>query len=138
MNIYYSLPDSVIYKINKIVFSTEILPEIKKIITPGDFSFMIPKETLTLQWDKLWVLILRDYYNFLYEIGEDAWKFIYKKRHYKLTIYFQSDEPIWQLIKNKLLLYGPVPFEKGLIIMQHISIKGWNKFVKDYSLINNN
>ena len=127
-NLYYSLPDSVIYEINKRVFSMEVIPAINKIIPKGDFSFMIT-EGSTSYWDRILVRIFTHYYNLLHEIGPEAWKYIYSKRHHQRII---SDDDMWILIKSKLDLYGNECFEKGINYMQHISRTGWDRFVKDY------
>jgi hypothetical protein len=129
MNLYYSLPENVIYEINKKRFTMDVLPKIKSLIVPGDFSFMIP-ENSTYRWDYLWVMVLRDYYHLLYEI-EGAWTFLHKKRHYQRL---NSDEVKYIEIKEKLSIYGPSAFDRGIHIMQNIARVGWKQFVKDYLL----
>ena len=134
MNLYYSLPESVIFKINKIIFDTHVLPKIKNRIVHGDFSFMLNKKALTPNWDSLWTMILHDFYSRLHRIGLPAWDYLYRKRNY---IFLQSDEPIWITITEKLSEYGSVPFERGMLVMQHIARVGWDKFVEEYSIAMN-
>lgn len=131
MNLYYSLPNEIIHEINKRVFSMEVLPKIKKIIPKGDFSFMI-QEGSNSNWDLIFVKVLSEYYSLLHEIGSEAWDYLYFKRHHCIII---SDDSIWLLIKTKLIKkYGVIFFDRGIKIMQHIALTGWNKFVKDYVL----
>ena len=139
MNLYYSLPNGIIYEINKRVFSMEVLPKIKKIIPKGDFSFMIP-EGSNSNWDRIFVRILSDYYSLLHEIGPEAWEYLYSKRYHCTII---SDDTIWLMIRTKLISkYGLIFFDRGIKVMQHIARTGWIQFVKEYliaqQLSNNN
>ena len=131
MNLYYSLPDSIIYKINKMMFSQLVLPKITKRVPHGEFSFMLKSGENNNTWDTLWVLVLKNFYSRLHLIGLEAWDYLYRFRE---NILIQPDEKIWSTIKQELGEYGPVPFEKGIIIMGYIARKGWDTFVKDYSL----
>lgn len=132
MNLYYSLPDCIIYKINKILFSQLVLPKITNRVPHGEFSFML-KGGENNTWNTLWVLILKNFYSRIHLIGLDAWDYLYRFRGNN-NIHNESDEKIWTTITQELGEYGPVPFERGVIIMEHIARKGWDSFVKEYSL----
>jgi len=108
----------------------QVIPMINNIVPKGDFSFMIT-EYSTSYWDRILVRIFTHYYYLLHEIGPEAWRYIYLKRHHQRII---SDDDIWILIKSKLDLYGNECFEKGITYMQHISRTGWDTFVRDYLL----
>ena len=132
MNLYYSLPDSIIYKINKMMFSQLVLPKITKRVPHGEFSFMLKGGEENNTWDTLWILILKNFYSRIHLIGLEAWDYLYRRKNNNSPS--QSNEKIWSTIKQELGEYGPVPFEKGILIMENIARKGWDTFVKEYSI----
>jgi hypothetical protein len=124
-NLYYSLPDSVIYRINKMVFSIEVLPVLNKRIPHGDFSFMIPKNSKS-QWDRLWVVVLKETYTRLHLIGPNAWNYLKNKK--------SNNGPIWNTIISAFSDYDPMFFNKSMYTMEYLAKSQWNKFVRDCSI----
>jgi hypothetical protein len=111
------------------VFSMEVVPKLHKRIPHGDFSFMIPINSKS-QWDRLWVVVLKETYTRLHLIGPEAWNYLKKKNNL-----FDSDDLFWNTtITSAFSDYESIFFKRSMYTMEHLAKSQWDKFVWDCSI----
>ena len=121
-NLFYSLPDDLMYVIHKNIFSMQVLKQITK---EGDFSIFNVKPEWKWCNDECSIC-----YRVLESVGPAAWSFVKKYRFF----YEEADRnsPIYKLIMNAFGVAFPSEkkFVVGMCNMMIISRIGWQKYVE--------
>jgi len=123
LNLFYSLPDEIMYLIHKKVFSMQVL---KQIIKEGDFSLL--DTTPEWKWCHNECEIC---YRVLESVGPDAWSFVKKY----VFFYEEADRnsPIYKKIMESFTREGFPPEQKflvGMSSMLTISRIGWQNYIE--------
>jgi hypothetical protein len=122
-NLFYSLPDDMMYTIHKMVFSMQVLKQITK---EGDFSIF--NTNPEWKWCDNECEIC---YRVLESVGPDAWSFVKKY----LFFYEQADRntAIYKQIMKAFTSAGVGPEQKlnvGMSNMMIIARIGWQNYVE--------
>jgi hypothetical protein len=122
LNLFYSLPDDLMWVIHKKIFSMQVL---KQITREGDFSIFNTKPEWKWCDDECEIC-----YRVLESVGPDAWSFVKKYRFF----YEEADRnsPIYKRIMDAfgVAFHPKKKFLVGMSNMMIISRIGWQRYVE--------
>jgi hypothetical protein len=132
-NLFYDLPEEIKHKIHKIVYTMEINPKINEYIPPGDFSFMITKESSG--FDIYWFATLAEDYISINNLGPEAWEYLKNNTFSSWYIPTEDTPEIFHKISQCMSIeHSGASFVSSMSNMVHIAKVGWENYVKEYKL----
>jgi len=122
INLFYSLPDELMYIIHKKIFSMCVLEELKN--RPGNFNF------LEHYYDEQWKNMLERDYRVMNKIGTDAWNFV--KKYDDFIWEANRLDPMYKTILDNIgsikNFHNGRSFNKSMYHMTMIARHGWENY----------
>lgn len=124
-NLFYDLPEDIKRKIHKQVHIMEINPKINEYIPPGDFLFLITKDTD--ESDIQWFNILSEDYQNINKIGQEAWDYL---KNNTITIdNIVLNKQFTKIMKCMSKKHSEYSIYRSLKTMEFIAKIGWKEYV---------